>query len=182
MATPGPGVELATLGHTIEFGCPGASGISPKISVLDAFDEVAQKEANRLFPGLAQQSHEQVSMAVGYGGLGRRRASVPARRGDFAGLIMVTSKARSLLADAVRAGLLPAGAVEQRSEEKTMRIGRARGQEFSVFHQYIIGICGKALGRDRAWQSRRIVRNTLGRHQLQWDWWCSATMISNGFG
>ena len=92
---------------------------------LGAFDQARAEELDRLFPGLTAEGHEQATMAPAVGGLGWRRASDSALPANLGALVLAGPKIRAMAGDAVKAGLLRAGQVEERLTARTHRVTEA---------------------------------------------------------
>ena len=92
---------------------------------LEDFDARTRVEMDRLFPGLAAESHAQAALGPAVGGLGWRRATEIARPANLGALIMAEPKVRSMAASAAHAGLLRAGQLEGRLAAKIRRVEMA---------------------------------------------------------
>ncbi len=75
---------------------------------LDNFDEVQAHSLRRLVPGLGELGEQQACRALGFGGLGIRKARSSALPAHLASLIAAEPKVADLAEDLERAGLVPA--------------------------------------------------------------------------
>ena len=90
---------------------------------LKKFDEVQAQSVRRLVPGLDAQGEEQAFRAMGFGGLGLRKALYTALPAHLASLIVAGPKLLDLAENLEHAGLLPAELVmsEHRKAIETAR-------------------------------------------------------------
>ena len=96
---------------------------------LGDFDSTINREMDRLFPGLSNESRDQATLAPAYGGLGWRRASDIARPANLAALVMARPIVRHMAAMAVHAGLLTPDLVEEHLDAKIRTVEQAYTQE-----------------------------------------------------